>query len=203
MKRRKLKWQVRILLTIFLIVIGCLLTDLNLRPLIKRYAQYQATVIATNTINRTIEQELSDNLDLYRDLITVSTTHDDTVTSIQTDSVRINLLKSKLTNLIGERLAAVSTQNIDIPVGTMLGAQILSGRGPKLNFKVIPTGFVQSQIKNQFTSAGINQTLHQIILQIDVSVAAIIPGYTTTTEVTTNFVIAETIIVGKVPLFVS
>ena len=69
-----------------------------------------------------------------------------------------------------------------------MGGQILSGRGPEVEFRVIPAGYVHTEIYNQFQSAGINQTLHQIMLKVDATVSAVMPIYTVTTEVTTNTV---------------
>ena len=68
-----------------------------------------------------------------------------------------------------------------------------------MEFKVLPVGYVQTEIYNSFQSAGINQTLHQIMLKVTATVSAVIPAYTVTTDVTTNLCIAQTIIVGKVP----
>ena len=54
-------------------------------------------------------------------------------------------------------------------------------------------------IQSTFDDAGINQTRHQIMLNIDATVYIVIPWYKTNVELSTNFVIAETVIVGTVP----
>ena len=56
-----------------------------------------------------------------------------------------------------------------------------------------------ARFENEFTSAGINQTNHRIVLHIDVSVAILLPGFTTATKVSTAVTVAETVIVGGVP----
>lgn len=74
-------------------------------------------------------------------------------------------------------------QDIYLSMGTLSGVQLLSGRGPDLNLKVVPSGYMTSEIENRFDSAGINQTRHQIMLKMDMRVLAIIPGYTVATDI--------------------
>ena len=58
---------------------------------------------------------------------------------------------------------------------------------------------METALISSFQSAGINQTLHRILVQIKVDISAIIPGYTASGTIDTQFVIAETVIVGNVP----
>jgi hypothetical protein len=60
-------------------------------------------------------------------------------------------------------------------------------------------GSSSAKFENQFQSAGINQTNHQIILKVDVKVSILLPGYTTATTVSTAVTVAETVVVGAVP----
>jgi len=63
----------------------------------------------------------------------------------------------------------------------------------------MPSGSVVTSVSNVFDSAGINQTRHQIMLNIKSTVSVIIPGYITSVPVETNMCIAESVIVGLVP----
>ena len=60
-------------------------------------------------------------------------------------------------------------------------------------------GSSNASFENEFTEAGINQTKHRIILNVDVSVSILLPGFSTYTKVSNRFTVAETIIVGTVP----
>jgi sporulation protein YunB len=183
-----------------LIVCGALLfADSKIRPVIKSMASYQARVYATVAINDAIEDALLSEKLRYDQIVTVTVDAGGTVSSIQTDMVALNLLRAKLINTVSERIAALEQQTIRVPIGTLMGGQIFSGRGPRVEFKILPAGFVHSQIKNNFQSAGINQTRHQIFLEVNATIIAIVPGYSTSTEVITNVCLAETVIIGVVP----
>jgi hypothetical protein len=76
---------------------------------------------------------------------------------------------------------------------------LLAGRGPLITVKMQSVGSSTARLVNRFTSAGINQTKHQILLNVDVYVSILLPGFTTATKVSNSFTVAETVIVGSVP----
>lgn len=178
---------------------GVLLMDARLRPTIEMFSGYQAKVFATRAINDAIYNELAMDSLPYDTLVTLSQNSAGEVTALQTDMVTINRLRGRATNAVLESLSTMEDQIIRVPLGTLSGVQLLSGRGPVVELKVIPSGYLQTSLENRFDSAGINQTRHQILLIFDMSVTALIPGYTVTTQVSTSFCLAETVIVGAVP----
>lgn len=173
--------------------------DAKIRPIIKSVASYQARLLVIRYINNSILEVIEHENISSSDIVKISVGENGVVSSLQTDMVAINKLKADITTAISEDLSTLQTQTINIPMGNLLGVQFLSGRGPKIGFEVIPSSFVQTKFSNEFTSAGINQTIHRLNIEITTSVMAITPGYTSTTEVTADFCIAETIIVGVVP----
>ena len=81
----------------------------------------------------------------------------------------------------------------------LIGGTVFSGRGPGIPVRIVSVSNVTADFTNEFSSAGINQTRHQIILNIKVDIDMLIPGGTLQDTVTTSMVIAETVIVGTVP----
>ena len=63
----------------------------------------------------------------------------------------------------------------------------------------MPKGYADAVFISEFTDAGLNQTLHRMIMRTTVSVTAFIPMYSVQTDVSGDFLIAETVIVGNVP----
>ena len=60
-------------------------------------------------------------------------------------------------------------------------------------------GSTTAHLRNAFTSAGINQTKHQILLDVTVQMSILLPGFRTSTQVSNEITVAETIIIGSVP----
>jgi hypothetical protein len=52
---------------------------------------------------------------------------------------------------------------------------------------------------SNFSQAGINQTLHQVTMEVSIDVAVLVLGQTASFTMTSQVVVAETVIVGQVP----
>ena len=86
-----------------------------------------------------------------------------------------------------------------IPLGVLTGIDIISALGPKLPIQVISVASAEGTYRNDFSSAGINQTLHRIYLDITVTAKLLLPGSIVETVVFTPICVAETVIIGQVP----
>ena len=173
--------------------------DNLLRPMVTTMAAYQAKVYATEAINNAVAGYMQVWETKGGRLVEVTYGGNGEVSTIQTDAVALNNLKTGITRAVTEEITRLEEQTMKIPIGTLLGGQAFSGRGPKATFKIIPAGYVQTDTINRFDSAGINQTRHQIYIEISVSIIAILPGYVSLAEVSTAICVAETVIIGSVP----
>ena len=110
-----------------------------------------------------------------------------------------NHLQAEILDTVLTRISQVPTGDLSIPIGSLTGSALLAGRGPRISVRMESVGSSEANFRNAFTSAGINQTKHQIILTVDVSVSILLPGFRTATKVSNSFIVAETVIVGTVP----
>lgn len=193
-KRRK-----NFLLLAFILLCISLIVDLRLRPIIKTVASNKAQTISIHAINEAVLQELDESNTKCSDLVLIEKADDGRIVALTTNSRVINQLKSKISVAIQDRLSQSEINRASIPLGTLLGAEILSGWGPSIPLKISISGSVVTEFTSSFCDAGINQTKHQIYLNIHTKISALIPGYPSDTNVDTNIEIAETIIVGSVP----
>lgn len=189
----------KVLLFLIGLLVSIVLADIRLRPYIQSISSNQAKIYGTRVINDAIYAELAKDNVRYDNLVTLTQNAQGEITSLQTDMVALGRLRSRVTDSVLQEIDEMGKQDIYLSLGTLSGAQLLSGRGPDINLKVVPSGYMTSEIKNRFDSAGINQTRHQIMLCIDMRVLAIIPGYTVATEIHTEYCLAETVIIGTVP----
>ena len=67
----------------------------------------------------------------------------------------------------------------------------------KLN--IVPIGVVSGKFDSKFTSVGINVTKHTLILDINVHVSVVLPVKSYDVYSTNQILLAESIILGKVP----
>ena len=162
-----------------------------------------ATTRVSNMVNRIVSEAVDEAIDsgniTYSDLITFEKDNEGRITAIYSNMAAFNRLQSNILDIILARIDQVSTRELSIPVGTLTGSTLLAGRGPRISVRMESVGSSSARFANRFESAGINQTKHQIVLQVDVSAAILLPGFSAATEVSNSITVAETIIVGAVP----
>lgn len=189
----------KILTVIAIMLLTVALVDLRMRPVLETVVGYQTKAFSVQIINTAMQEEMAKEAVWYADMVKLSYNADGQVTSVETDIVAVNRLKTQMIAAVSESIGQRGNQTLRIPIGTLLGSQLTSGRGPSVEARVIPVGYVQSEIYNEFISAGINQTMHKVMLRTTVQMVAVLPGYNVSTESSSSFCIAETVIVGSVP----
>ena len=175
--------------------------DAQITPMIHTSVESAAQKISAEAVNQAVNEEITENQLTYQKIMRSEKDGNGNITSMDTDMVALNSLKAQINLKIQEKLNALEKQNFSIPAGTLIGSDLFRDRGPKVPLKCTLLSNVLCDIKNVFDSAGINQTRHAIMLEVKTEVRAMIPGYQTTLGLTTNFCVAETIIVGDVPSF--
>ena len=173
--------------------------DMQVQKTVSTIVSYQIKVYTTKAINNAVLREIESQDIHYEDLVQLNMGENNQVSSIETDALAISSLKSRISNAVEEELEKDEYRSIGIPVGTLSGSKWLSGFGPEINFRIIPQGSAHTQLESKFDSAGINQTRHQMMLDVQVEFTAVIPGFSTEFTAGTNFCIAETVIVGPIP----
>ncbi len=194
-KLRALILLVALLTSIYLV----LCADARMRIIINNYAQSRAKIIANSTINASVSRYLEQQKISYKDLILINCSENGSVNSVEFDTVTITKIKAEMISLIQKQIAQQENVKITVPAGTLTGNQFLNNRGPNISISFKMSSAVYSKISSTFISAGINQTLHKITLDISADIYFVMPWYRTSGSYDTEFVLAETIIVGDVP----
>ena len=101
--------------------------------------------------------------------------------------------------MVQEQLEALESEQVYIPTGQILGSVLLANVGPRIRVSIVPLGTVRVNLISNFEDAGINQTLHQLFLEIEADIQVVIPLARTITSVSTSVPLIHTVIIGKVP----
>ena len=157
-----------------------------------------ATDLITATVNDKINEKMSEGQYSYDYFVNLQKDKDGSVTAISANMARINTLSSEILQDVIKSTDS-GALDIEIPLGNLMGSNLLLGRGPKIPVKVIMLTSSYSDFKSELLSAGINQTKHQLVLEVRVQIDVLMPWEVRSTEVVTEVIIAETVLVGKVP----
>lgn len=201
--RRRLDRRALIRVLALLLAVSLLALTLTATARMRPLLESLATTRVSNTVNRIISEAVNEaiqNGDIsYERLISLEKDNEGKITAVHSNMAAFNRLQAQILDIILAKIDQVSARELSIPIGTLTGSALLAGRGPRIRVRMESVGSSTARFNNRFESAGINQTKHQIILEVEVSVAILLPGFTTATKVSTAVTVAETVIVGAVP----
>lgn len=176
-----------------------LVATTHLRALLGNLAVTRVSNLVGQLVTAAVSDAVEGGEIQYDNLISLEKDGTGHVTALQSNMAEFNRLQSAITQDVLTRLDQVSDTYLNIPVGTLTGSALLVGRGPGLTIRMQSVGSCSARFENQFTQAGINQTTHRVMLYVDVSMSILLPGFRTSTQVSSSFSVAETVIVGDVP----
>ena len=186
-----------------LLVLALLAAAVSLLWHLKPVMTSMATARVSNLVNRIVSaavNEAVENGDIdYQNFVIFEKDETGHITALRSNVAEVNRMQGQITDEILHRLSEVATSELEIPLGTLTGSALLAGRGPSLFVRMQAVGSASAAFRNQFTAAGINQTRHQIFLDVDVYMSILLPGMKTSTRVSNEIAVAETVIVGGVP----
>lgn len=176
-----------------------IIAAIELKPILTSLATTRVANTVNHIVNNSVIATLYEEDVDYDRLVSLEKDKDGQITAVKSNMAEFNRLQSAILDEVLDQLGEVSTREIAIPVGSLTGSALLAGRGPAIRIRMQSVGSSSAHFENAFSSAGINQTKHQIILVVNVNVSILLPGFTTFSTVSRSFTVAETIIVGSVP----
>ncbi len=201
-KKRKGKAAKTIGTVLIILGIVCCLTliflDTFIRPTLEMLLDYKCRTAAERIISDAVFSRFSGDDD-SGDLVTFIFDNDGRIAALNTDRSKINSLKALLNDAVNEGLSHVKEDTVSISLGTLSGISFLYGTGPELTFQIEPQGKADTRLVSTFDAAGINQTIHSIVLEVDAVLSPMMPGFSNTVDISYDILLTQTVIVGEVP----
>ena len=187
------------LLVLVLLSAGFIYVRQKYRLVIQDLAETQVKNTTSDLTNDAIAKQIADGVIQYDRIVYFEKDLDGRITALKTNIGEVNRLKTDVLNIINDEILALDTSDIGIPIGSLFLPELFSGRGPCIPVHILSIRNSDANFVSHFTQAGINQTLHQVNMEVSVDVSVLVLGKTSSFTVTSEVVIAETVIVGDVP----
>lgn len=201
-KKSLSKKALRVTTAILLFVVSFILCATyfrnNIVPIVIESSEAQVRAIGTNAVNLAATTVLNENIK-YDDLFTIVKNEKGEIEMIQANSPKINSIARQIANLAQANLDDLGVQNLDIALGTFTGLALLTGFGPNVSIKIMPIGTANCDFVSTFISAGINQTIHRIYIDVYADINVITTIADPTICVKAEILVCENVIVGKIP----
>ena len=166
---------------------------------IRELAQTQVKNTTSDLINDAIDQQIESGNVQYDRIVYFEKDLDGRITALKTNMSEVNRLKTDILNTINDEILALDTSDLGIPLGSLIFPEFLSGKGPLIPVHIMSIRNSDASFTSDFSEAGINQTLQQLTMSVSVDVTVLVLAQTESFTVTSQVVVAETIIVGQVP----
>ena len=193
--------RLRLIVAVTVILVSglTLLFRVRLAPMAEQLIETQVDNQASDAINAAIADQIAEGEFDYDRMVTIEKDANGNVAAIRTNIGELNRLKTSVLQRMDEELEQLSMEQLGVPIGSVLLPELLSGRGPLVPVRVLAVRTSDASFRNSFQSAGINQTLHSIYIDIHVCITILTWTGTSEINVDSAVVAAETVIVGTVP----
>ncbi len=199
MGKRRWKWKGALVLLALLGVAGFALLRQRLYPVVRSLARTQVTNTASDLINDAILEQILTGEIQYDRMIYFEKDLNGRITALKTNMAEVNRLKTETLNIINDEILAQDTEHLSVALGSIFLPEFFSGKGPGIPLRILAIRNSDANFRSEFSEAGINQTLQQLTMDVLVDVTILVLGQTETFTVSSQMVVAETIIVGDVP----
>ena len=200
-KKRKFKKKIKNVLPILLIIIisfsTCLIFWNAIDPIYEKVCKEQAKSIATHIANE--NSSLVIKKYNYNDFFNIEKDKNENIKMISANILSINQVSSEIAINIQKQLDQASKEKVKIPIGSLTGIKMISGFGPNIDIKIATVGSVDTDLKSEFISQNINQTLHRVYLNIECNVNILTPFSTIEDRICNQVLLAENVIIGEIP----
>ena len=198
-RKRRIRRKLLLLALMLLLLAAALVVRLQIAPFIREAARTRVINIASDRINDTINEQIVSGCVDYGSIVCLEKDAYGAITAVQTNMAEVNQLKTQTLALLSRELLEMDTDQLSIPLGSVLMPEFFAGSGPKIPIQVVSLSTTDADFFSEFTEAGINQTQQRIILYVSINICVQTPAGSETVTVSSELVVAQTIIVGAVP----
>ena len=183
--------RLRLLLCVALIIVLGWGVLAWLRPTILEYAANAAQQTIAYAMYDAVLDNVYQNREEYAQLVVLERDTSNAVTALRTDGILANRLRAEIERTVSAAANQMLSTELYIPLGSAILPEVFGGFGPRFRVGVVGFGYAHSEFISAFTSAGINQTRHQITLEVtgEVQIHTLFGGRKV--AITTNMIVSE------------
>ena len=184
--------------TLVLILLGCGQFRSRYLPVLCELAQAQARTAAAHAIEDVVAEQIEKGKIRYDQIVFFEKNASGKITALKTNMQEVNRLKGLILRLIRQKLLAMDGPELGVPLGSLLFPAICTG-GPVIPVQILSVQNARASFQSHFSQAGINQTLHRLLMNIQAEGTILVFGEIRSFSVSSHVLVAETVIVGDVP----
>lgn len=197
-KKSKKIWTILIVVILLTVLVFWYIYAV-VNPIVVETSEAKIKSLTQTTLSNSVLNIVSNEENLFDELVKYTYSNENKISLISVSSIKANLLARQITNHAQSQLDSVTSTGVEIHMGAFTGITVLASWGPLVKVGLSPIGTVTATFKSEFVSAGINQTVHKIFINLQSSVFVVLPTSSPKIDAHTEVLITETLIVGEIP----
>lgn len=199
MRRFLIRFFLRLLVVFAVVLGGLLLFRSHYRPLLRELAETQIKNATSDLTNDALTELLARDSIAYDRIVYFEKDLHGRITAMKTNILEVNRMKTEILEIINQEILDWDTAKLGIPIGSLIFPELFAGKGFCIPVHVLSIRNSDASFESRFQQAGINQTLHRLMMEVNVDASILVLGQTESFSLTSEVVAAETVIVGEVP----
>ena len=199
MNRRRRARRRAVLIALPLLLILAFVIYFRYTPYVREAARVRVTNAASDWLVDAINAELRSGRIDFSHMTYLEKDVNGNITAVRTNTAEMNCLKSEIMELLGEEMPELDAQELGVPIGSILLPDYFAGQGVRLPVRVVALSSSDASFSTTFESAGINQSIQRVVLNVRITLTVLSPAGTQEIDVDSDVIVAETIVVGTVP----
>ena len=199
MRRFLIRFFLRLLVVFAVVLGGLLLFRSHYRPLLRELAETQIKNATSDLTNDALTELLARDSVAYDRIVYFEKDLNGRITAMKTNILEVNRMKTEILEIINQEILDWDTAKLGIPIGSLIFPELFAGKGFCIPVHVLSIRHSDASFESRFQQAGINQTLHRLMMEVNVDASILVLGQTESFSLTSEVVAAETVIVGEVP----
>lgn len=199
MRLRFRRFLLRLMLLTLILLLAFFALRSKYRSIVLELAETQVKNATSDLTNDAIAKQIAAGDIQYDRIVYFEKDLNGRITALKTNMSEVNRLKTDILNIINDEILALDTSDIGIPLGSIFLPELFSGKGAAIPVHILTIRNSEATFRSDFTQAGINQTLHQLTMEVSIDVSVLVLGTTDSFTIASEVVVAETVIVGDVP----
>ena len=199
MRRFLIRFFLRLLVVFAVVLGGLLLFRSHYRPLLRELAETQIKNATSDLTNDALTELLARDSVAYDRIVYFEKDLNGRLTAMKTNILEVNRMKTEILEIINQEILDWDTAKLGIPIGSLIFPELFAGKGFCIPVHVLSIRNSDASFESRFQQAGINQTLHRLMMEVNVDASILVLGQTESFSLTSEVVAAETVIVGEVP----
>lgn len=187
-----------ILILLMILVFVMMFIKTRIEPNLEEVGRIRAEVMVSQIVNKALNEQFYGREDM-NDLLVRNSNGEGQLEVLQANTQAMNLLITEICAELQKQYAKRPEDLYAVPIGALLGDNILSQTSPTVDIRIIPISVSNIDFKTEFESQGINQTKYKVYIELESQVKVLAPLVSETFKVSTTVLISEAIILGTVP----